>query len=266
VSSTEPEKPILSGPERELATRLSENPMDLFQGKTVGWLEDFIRITVGGGSGSSDGSGSSGTSAAYYVPGDLKVVINDLTAQTGEYVYSDDSGQWLYCNGVAVSQTTYADLYATVGANAFGTDSGGNFFLPDPRGRALFFTGTHTNADLGDNDGVAVASRTAKHSHTNGVTGSITGAPGVGSLAVNPSTHTHSFTAVLAATAGISAAGGQVGPEEEAGSTTGSSTTLSISGAPSAGTLGVSVGGTVGTGTPVDTPAHLFIGSLLVRF
>jgi hypothetical protein len=38
------------------------------------------------------------------------------------------------------------------------------------------------------------------------------------------------------------------------------------SGAPSAGTLGVSVGGTIGTGTSGDAPAHLFIGSLLVRF
>jgi microcystin-dependent protein len=262
VSSTEPEKLNLSGAERDLAARLAENPMDLFQGKSIGWLEDFIRITVGSG-GSTSGTGSSGTSAAYYVPGDIKVTLADLTAQTSEYVFEDDSGQWLYCNGVAVSQTTYADLYAAIGANAYGTDSGGNFFLPDPRGRALFFTGTHTDADLGDNDGVALASRTAKHSHTNGVSASITGSPDAGTLAITPNPHSHPSPSSKSFTgAGTSIGGGSTNDVNTATETT----ALSITGSPSAGTLGVSVGGTIGTGTPVDTPAHLFIGSLLVRF
>jgi microcystin-dependent protein len=258
VSNTEPEKLNLSGAERELATRLSENPMDLFQGKTVGWLEDFIRITVGGG-GSSSGTGSTGTSAAYYVPGDVKVTLADLTAQTSEYVFEDDSGQWLYCNGVAVSQTTYADLYASIGANAYGTDSGGNFFLPDPRGRALFFTGTHTDADLGDNDGVAVASRTAKHTHTNGVTASGTTS--------SDSAGTPAGTISSVVTSGnvqpAYAGGGDNAVQSVA---TGAPT---FTGTPLSGhshSVSVSVGGTIGTGTPVDTPAHLFIGSLLVRF
>ncbi len=44
---------------------------------------------------------------------------------------------WLLCNGAAVSQTTYASLYAVVGANAFGSDGGGNFYLPDLRGRVV---------------------------------------------------------------------------------------------------------------------------------
>jgi microcystin-dependent protein len=263
VSNTESERSIsLSGAEREFATRLAENPMDLFQGKSIGWLEDFIRITVGGGSGgASDGSGSNGVSAAYYVPGDLKVVINDLTAEPDEYVYEDDSGQWLYCNGAAVSQTTYADLYAAVGVNAFGTDSGGNFFLPDPRGRALFFTGTNTAADLGDNDGVAEASRTAKHSHTNGAT--ITGAPGVGSLAVSPSSHSHTGVVTNGSAFDVDAGVARSIVDDLASGST-ATTALSIAGTPDAGTL--AVGGTIGTGTPVDTPAHLFIGSLLVRF
>jgi microcystin-dependent protein len=39
--------------------------------------------------------------------------------------------------GQAISQTTYATLYAVVGANAFAPDSGGNFFLPDLRGRFI---------------------------------------------------------------------------------------------------------------------------------
>jgi microcystin-dependent protein len=249
----------LTPTERDMFARASQAPMDVVQGEVKTYIDRMIELKLNN-AGSSGTSGSSGT-AAYYVPGDIKVTLADLTAQTSEYVFEDDSGQWLYCNGVAVSQTTYADLYAAVGANAYGTDSGGNFFLPDPRGRALFFTGTHTNADLGDNDGVAVASRTAKHSHTNGAT--ITGAPGVGSLAVNPGSHSHTGV-VTGGTAFDASAGAAAAVVDDLATGSTATTALSIAGAPDAGTL--AVGGTIGTGTPVDTPAHLFIGSLLVRF
>jgi microcystin-dependent protein len=37
---------------------------------------------------------------------------------------------WLACDGTAVSKTTYADLYAFIGANAFGTDTSTDFYLP----------------------------------------------------------------------------------------------------------------------------------------
>jgi microcystin-dependent protein len=191
------------------------------------------------------------------------VIQKDLTAETAEYVYTDvDGGRWLYCNGVAVSQTTYADLYAFYGADAFGTDSGGNFFLPDARGRSLFLTGTHTNTELGDSDGVAVASRQAKHAHTNGAT--ITGAPGAGTLAV--ASHTHALTGDVVAAPNARAdipAGGTINVGGGSLSATGA-TAPAITGAPNAGDL--AVGGTIGTGTSGDAPAHLFIGSLLVRF
>jgi microcystin-dependent protein len=235
----------LSPEQRVLAQRLSDNPLDLFQGKTVGWLEDFIRITVGDGSRS--GSGSSGVSAAYYVPGDVKVTLADLTAQTSEYVFEDDSGRWLYCNGVAVSQTTYADLYAAIGPNAYGTDSGGNFFLPDPRGRALFFTGTNADADLGDNDGTALADRGAKHIHT----AEVTGAPG-GTFA--SSTHTHDITTSPELV--------EVGAVNVADHAVYTSSAPSATASPTLGTLDASVG----SGGSTDAPSHLFIGSLLVRF
>lgn len=38
---------------------------------------------------------------------------------------------WLSCNGASVSKTTYADLYSVLGANAFGTDTSTDFFLPN---------------------------------------------------------------------------------------------------------------------------------------
>ena len=42
---------------------------------------------------------------------------------------------WLLCAGQAVSKTTYAGLYTALGANAYGTDTLTDFYLPDLRGR-----------------------------------------------------------------------------------------------------------------------------------
>lgn len=41
---------------------------------------------------------------------------------------------WLLCDGTAVSQATYAALFAAIGT-AFGNPGGGNFNVPDFRGR-----------------------------------------------------------------------------------------------------------------------------------
>jgi microcystin-dependent protein len=68
-------------------------------------------------------------SGAYYAPVGLIAPFGGVSGQV-------PSG-WLLCAGQAVSQSTYADLYAVVGANAFGTDGGGNFYLPDLRGRVV---------------------------------------------------------------------------------------------------------------------------------
>ena len=77
---------------------------------------------------------------------------------------------WLLCDGSQVSQATYAALYAVVGANAFGTDSGGNFFLPDLQGRVAIGLGTNGDVNaVGDNEGITlanVANRSPKHKHS----------------------------------------------------------------------------------------------------
>ena len=45
---------------------------------------------------------------------------------------------WLLCNGDQVSQTTYAALYAVIGASYnTGGETTGNFRIPDLRGRAI---------------------------------------------------------------------------------------------------------------------------------
>lgn len=57
--------------------------------------------------------------------------IGSVTAYAGSSVPTG----WLLCDGSTVSQTTYADLYALIGTT-YGPASGGNFTLPDLRGRA----------------------------------------------------------------------------------------------------------------------------------
>ena len=59
------------------------------------------------------------------IPPGTIVAFGGTTAPTG----------WLLCDGTQISQTTYSNLYAAIGCN-FGC-SGGNFHLPDLRGRFL---------------------------------------------------------------------------------------------------------------------------------
>lgn len=95
--------------------------------------------------------------AAYTVP------AGSLTSYVGAAAPSG----WLLCDGSQVSQSTYSALYAIIGVNKFGTDTGGNFFLPDLRGRVPVGKGTNGDVDvIGDNDGAALANRSPKHQHT----------------------------------------------------------------------------------------------------
>ncbi len=65
----------------------------------------------------------------------LKTAIASTVGTISAYGGNTAPTGWLLCDGTAVSQTTYADLYTVIGCN-FGC-SGGNFNLPDLRGRFL---------------------------------------------------------------------------------------------------------------------------------
>jgi microcystin-dependent protein len=115
-------------------------------------------------------------SAHNIIVGDLTDLDTRLTAATAytvpagsltSYVGAAAPSGWLLCDGSQVSQSTYSALYAIIGANKFGTDTGGNFFLPDLRGRVPVGLGTNADVDvIGDNDGAALANRSPKHQHT----------------------------------------------------------------------------------------------------
>ena len=80
-------------------------------------------------------------------------------------------GRWLQGNGVAVSRTTYAELFAYFNALTpalpFGSGDGSTTFnLPDCRGRMLVAEGEHADVDaMGDSDGLAIGIRKPKHHH-----------------------------------------------------------------------------------------------------
>ncbi|MBK7055668.1 MAG: tail fiber protein [Leptospiraceae bacterium] len=65
----------------------------------------------------------------------LKTAIASTVGTISAYGGNTAPTGWLLYDGTAVSQTTYADLFAVIGCN-FGC-SGGNFNLPDLRGRFL---------------------------------------------------------------------------------------------------------------------------------
>ena len=86
---------------------------------------------------------------------------------------------WLLCDGSAVSQTTYADLYAIITSTYDVTSPGaGNFRVPDLRGRAVFGK---------DDMGGTPASRVT--SGVSVITGTTLGAVG-GTEALHTHTHT----------------------------------------------------------------------------
>lgn len=78
------------------------------------------------------------TSEGTFLTGDIKP-----TTRT-----SEDSG-WLFCNGQAVSRSTYADLFNEIG-DTFGAGDGTTTFnVPDLRDRSILGTGTMGASDAG---------------------------------------------------------------------------------------------------------------------
>jgi microcystin-dependent protein len=140
---------------------------------------------------------------------------------------------WLKCEGQAVSQTTYASLYAAIGTNwNTGGEGAGNFRLPDLRG--MFVRGTGTNATgsssgaVGPSVGTYAADTYLNHTHTD-------------------SGHTHTYTAPNSP----GAAPGGVG--------TGAVQTITTGTATSTGTANIQTSTTGGTETKPKNYGVLYI-------
>lgn len=98
-------------------------------------------------------------------------------APTGAYIHMFGTssatiniinGGWLECNGVAVSRTTYATLFALISTSFGAGDGSTTFNLPDFRGRVpVGVGGSHS---VGATDGQATATnRRPEHRTTNGL-------------------------------------------------------------------------------------------------
>ena len=71
---------------------------------------------------------------------------------------------FLFCDGEPYDTTVEVDLFEVI-AYAFG-GSGGNFNVPDMRGRVPVGKGTNSTVDaLGENEGLGEASRSSSHTH-----------------------------------------------------------------------------------------------------
>jgi microcystin-dependent protein len=110
---------------------------------------------------------------ALYSPGDLRFTLATVSA-------ANQPAGWLYCDGRAVSRTTYAALFAAIGTKAGVGDNSTTFNLPDGQGRAAVGAGSGsglTPRNAGDKFGeenhilsVAEIPQTTPHRWSNNVT------------------------------------------------------------------------------------------------
>jgi microcystin-dependent protein len=79
---------------------------------------------------------------------------------------------WLLCDGAAISRSTYAALFGVISVTYGIGDGSTTFNVPDLVGRVVIgLNAANTDIDtMGENDGLAAASRSIKHNHTNGLT------------------------------------------------------------------------------------------------
>lgn len=142
------------------------NPMSTDAiGRVTGWLERDAYNLIVTGSGitgftepfdaapASDGAVAGAWVSTEVLPVGSVVPYAGASDPTG--------GQWLKCDGRAISRTTYADLFAEIGTTFGSGDGSSTFNIPDLTGRSVLGVGT-PNANTG---GAAVPGATA---HTRG--------------------------------------------------------------------------------------------------
>ena len=112
-----------------------------------------ISVTIGSSSGDDFNVGSGkllveGDTGLVSMTGSLKVgsVVNANVpaGMIASFAMATPPTGWLACDGSSVSKATYSALFTALGANAWGTDTTDNFYLPDLEGAFLRGTGTGT--------------------------------------------------------------------------------------------------------------------------
>ncbi len=126
--------------------------------------------------------------------------LNAMIGMVGAFAAAPLAGDWLLCDGSAVSRTTYADLFALLGV-AYGNGDGSTTFnLPDYRGEFLRGTDAGAGNDpdalsrtdrgdgtTGDTVGTKQDHEFAQHNHP--TTDSVAALVGGGGALIGGSTH-----------------------------------------------------------------------------
>lgn len=97
----------------------------------------------------------------------FKMEVAATLLPTGSFIGSatlNMSSLWLYCDGRAVSRTTYAALFSTIGTRYGLGDASTTFNLPDRRGRSGIGAGGGTGLTFRDINSFAIGEE--KHTQT----------------------------------------------------------------------------------------------------
>ena len=134
--------------------------------------------------------------------GEAEIVIGDANGINPGIIesYSGSSvpDGYLFCNGQAVSRTTYSDLFAVIGTTYGSGDGSTTFNLPNLNGRSIVGKDSSNFTTLGATGGSINTTLTTanipSHSHTVTAKGSVS-STFTGSSATTNSTgsHTHAF-------------------------------------------------------------------------
>lgn len=152
----------------------------------------------------------------YSTTGQFQLVTNNVSiatppGQIATYGMTSCPSGWLAANGSAVSRSTYAILFSTIGSTWGNGDGSTTFNLPDLRG--TFVRGTGTNGTYGTAVGQAVGTYAAdtylNHNHT-----------------ASQAAHTHTYTQVTTTAQAVGGSGSNYFNNSTTGTT--SSTTPAV--------------------------------------
>lgn len=125
-------------------------------------------LAMGGRKITGLGNGAASTDAAAFgqIPSAAALTALSPPGQVGWFAMSSAPTGWLKANGVAVSRTTYAALFASIGTTWGAGDGSTTFNLPDLRAEFVRGLDEGRGVDVGRVLGTAQAAAMLNHTHT----------------------------------------------------------------------------------------------------
>jgi microcystin-dependent protein len=104
----------------------------------------------------------------------IEFLVGYIVGEIRQMAFATNPAGWLTCDGSAVSRTTYADLFATIGTTWGVGDGSTTFNLPDLRGRGLIGDGSGTGLtprtlgtwNIGSESHTMTLAELATHNHS----------------------------------------------------------------------------------------------------